>query len=313
MTLLRPPRSFRADSSMADPKAGAQAPDDRLIILPVDLEDASVEAVSWAAKNVLRHGARKRERHVTSCAAASRSDSRFWLPRAARALGLFSLRLSTPTDAAVATRAPTPHPHDSALTLSASCAGDSALLLHVIPATYPVRTAAGPTHTRRVRCSRARCAQTLEPALGLGGEGVFASVPDPEAEQLRVRFCVHGCFRRLLSSAHGMQREAAEKFIANKLVPLLKDVPGISVRHAVLRFATDADSVGRVICTNAEELGAAMVVLPTHGKGAALGNALLAFWRSHTLHLAGRLRELFMGSTANYCTHHSRVPVLVLR
>jgi nucleotide-binding universal stress UspA family protein len=28
---------------------------------------------------------------------------------------------------------------------------------------------------------------------------------------------------------------------------------------------------------------------------------------------AGRLREIFMGSTANFATHHSRVPVLVLR
>ena len=40
---------------MANP--AAQAPEERLVILPVDLEDASVEAVSWAAKNVLRHGA----------------------------------------------------------------------------------------------------------------------------------------------------------------------------------------------------------------------------------------------------------------
>ena len=77
----------------------------------------------------------------------------------------------------------------------------------------------------------------------------------------------HAC-RGLTSAALGAQREAAEQFITSKLVPLLKGVPGVSVRHAVLRFATDADSVGRVICTNAEELGAAMIVLPTHGKGA---------------------------------------------
>jgi hypothetical protein len=38
-------------------QAAAQAPEERLIILPVDLEDASVEAVSWAAKSVRRHGA----------------------------------------------------------------------------------------------------------------------------------------------------------------------------------------------------------------------------------------------------------------
>jgi hypothetical protein len=71
----------------------------------------------------------------------------------------------------------------------------------------------------------------------------------------------------------GTQRETAEKFITSKLVPLLKDVPGVTARHAVLRFSTDADSVGRVICTNAQELGAAMVVLPTHGKGTQTGRS----------------------------------------
>ena len=108
-----------------------------------------------------------------------------------------------------------------------------------------------------------------------------------------------------------MQREAAEKYITNKLVPLLAGVHGIGVRHAVLRFATDADSVGRVICTNAEELGAVMIVLPTHGKGALVKLFVLSLQAN--VGQAGRLRELFMGSTANYCTHHSRVPVLVLR
>jgi hypothetical protein len=43
--------------------------------------------------------------------------------------------------------------------------GDTALLLHVVPSTY----------------------MALEPSLGLGGEGVFMSIPDPEAERLRVR------------------------------------------------------------------------------------------------------------------------------
>ena len=117
---------------------------------------------------------------------------------------------------------------------------------------------------------------------------MFTSVPDPEAEQLRVRFfvvrvtvlqcratsCRIAAFnldtrkKTDRGSRFIVQRVSAEKYIANKLVPLLASVHGISVRHAVLRFATDADSVGRVICTNAEELGAAMIVLPTHGKGA---------------------------------------------
>jgi nucleotide-binding universal stress UspA family protein len=27
----------------------------------------------------------------------------------------------------------------------------------------------------------------------------------------------------------------------------------------------------------------------------------------------GRLREMFLGSTSNYCTHHCKAPVVVLR
>jgi nucleotide-binding universal stress UspA family protein len=97
----------------------------------------------------------------------------------------------------------------------------------------------------------------------------------------------------------------------------------VDVRRAVLRFSTDADSVGRVVCANAEQLGAAMVVIPSHGKGASDDQC----WRSsHTTahwildpllfaaHVApGRLREMFLGSTSNYCTHHCKAPVLVLR
>jgi len=42
----------------ADANAATPAPDEeRLILLPVDLDDASVNAVAWAARNVLRHGA----------------------------------------------------------------------------------------------------------------------------------------------------------------------------------------------------------------------------------------------------------------
>ena len=47
---------------MADTDAAAQAPEGRLIILPVDLDEASVTAVSWAARHVLRNGARSMRR-----------------------------------------------------------------------------------------------------------------------------------------------------------------------------------------------------------------------------------------------------------
>jgi nucleotide-binding universal stress UspA family protein len=112
----------------------------------------------------------------------------------------------------------------------------------------------------------------------------------------------------------------------------------VDVRRAVLRFATDADSVGRVVCANAEELGAAMVVIPSHGKGASDDQCCRALHAAHMLHrlhssvrspslrkltnnlcfgcaapAPGRLREMFLGSTSNYCTHHCKAPVLVLR
>ena len=54
-----PPRAVLAGFNMTDTDAAAHAPKDeqRLIILPVDLNDASANAVSWAARHVLRNGA----------------------------------------------------------------------------------------------------------------------------------------------------------------------------------------------------------------------------------------------------------------
>lgn len=55
----------------------------------------------------------------------------------------------------------------------------------------------------------------------------------------------------------------------------------------------DADSVGNVVCTKAGALGAAALVMASHSKS--------------------KLAELFLGSVTNYCTHHSPVPVLVVK
>jgi hypothetical protein len=70
--------------------AAAQAPEDRLIILPVDTDDASVEAVSWAAKHVLRHGASNAMYPI--CEPRCGCGERLARARTARcALGLVSL------------------------------------------------------------------------------------------------------------------------------------------------------------------------------------------------------------------------------
>ena len=49
----------------------------------------------------------------------------------------------------------------------------------------------------------------------------------------------------------------------------------------ILRHSTDSDSVGSAICERASKLGAALVVLSKHNKGA--------------------LKEFFVGSVTNYC------------
>ena len=62
---------------MADAHAGAGAARDesRLILLPVDLDDASVNAVSWAARHVLREGAPAQRPPGARATAAARCSS----------------------------------------------------------------------------------------------------------------------------------------------------------------------------------------------------------------------------------------------
>ena len=55
---------------------------------------------------------------------------------------------------------------------------------------------------------------------------------------------------------------------------------------------TDAASIGELICLEAEQAQAAMVVMVRHTKGA--------------------IQEFFLGSATSFCTHHSKVPILVL-
>ena len=57
----------------------------------------------------------------------------------------------------------------------------------------------------------------------------------------------------------------------------------------ILRHSTDSDSVGSAICERASKLGAALVVLSKHNKGA--------------------LKEFFVGSVTNYCEPVSWVRV----
>ncbi|KAG2438368.1 hypothetical protein HYH02_010823 [Chlamydomonas schloesseri] len=83
----------------------------------------------------------------------------------------------------------------------------------------------------------------------------------------------------------------ARSILVDKFVPKLKakDVP---YQVELVRFATDNESIGAVICKRAEQLQAAAVVMAKHNKGA--------------------IKEFFVGSVCNYCTHHCKSPVLVM-
>ena len=66
----------------------------------------------------------------------------------------------------------------------------------------------------------------------------------------------------------------------------------IAYQLEIVKFATDTDSIGSIICKRADQLNAAAVALAKHNKG--------------------QIKEFFLGSVCSYCTHHCRVPVLVM-
>jgi nucleotide-binding universal stress UspA family protein len=55
----------------------------------------------------------------------------------------------------------------------------------------------------------------------------------------------------------------------------------------------DTESIGHVLCRKAQELCAVAIVMASHKRG--------------------RVRELLAGSVTGHCTHHSQVPVVVVR
>ena len=65
---------------------------------------------------------------------------------------------------------------------------------------------------------------------------------------------------------------------------LVAVVPQISYQMEVVKFATDNDSIGSIICKRAEQINAVAVVLAKHNKG--------------------KIAEFFVGSVTNYCESH---------
>ncbi|KAG2492783.1 hypothetical protein HYH03_008944 [Edaphochlamys debaryana] len=83
----------------------------------------------------------------------------------------------------------------------------------------------------------------------------------------------------------------ARNMIMDKFVPKLK-AKDLQYQVELVRFATDNESIGAVICKRAEQLQASCIVMAKHNKGA--------------------IKEFFVGSVCNYCTHHAKQPVLVM-
>jgi nucleotide-binding universal stress UspA family protein len=85
----------------------------------------------------------------------------------------------------------------------------------------------------------------------------------------------------------------AEEFVSHRFTPKLVDYPNLRPVVHIIKSETDTDSVGHVLCKKAEDVSAACLVVASHNKG--------------------RLAEVFLGSVTQYCIHHSKRPVVVVR
>jgi len=83
----------------------------------------------------------------------------------------------------------------------------------------------------------------------------------------------------------------ARQHLTTKYVPVLEEKK-VTYQIEIVRFATDNDSIGSIVCKRAEQLNAAAVVMAKHNKGS--------------------IQEFFVGSVCNYCTHHCKTPVLIM-
>jgi len=85
--------------------------------------------------------------------------------------------------------------------------------------------------------------------------------------------------------------EDAKEMIGRRYVPKAA-TRSIPFKIEIVRFSTDNDSIGEVLCKRAQALNAVAVVMASHNKGA--------------------IKEFFLGSVTKYATHHCTQPVLVL-
>lgn len=85
--------------------------------------------------------------------------------------------------------------------------------------------------------------------------------------------------------------QRAEQFIIDRFVKQLPANVKAPVVH-IIKSEVDTESVGHVLCKKADELDAVAICMATHNKG--------------------RMAEFFLGSVTQYCTHHSKRPVIIV-
>ncbi|GAX83927.1 hypothetical protein CEUSTIGMA_g11351.t1 [Chlamydomonas eustigma] len=84
-----------------------------------------------------------------------------------------------------------------------------------------------------------------------------------------------------------------EEFIVKRFLSRYPESSKTTPFVHIIKSETDSGSIGHVICSKAEELHAACVVMGNHVKGP--------------------VREFFMGSVSNYIMKHCKLPVLIAR
>ncbi|KAG2499538.1 hypothetical protein HYH03_002484 [Edaphochlamys debaryana] len=87
--------------------------------------------------------------------------------------------------------------------------------------------------------------------------------------------------------------QKSEAFIVKRfLARLPQHIQTTPIVH-IVKSEVDTNSVGHVICMKAEELRAAAILMGSHNKGP--------------------VAEFFLGSVSQYVSHHSKVPVVIVK
>lgn len=89
--------------------------------------------------------------------------------------------------------------------------------------------------------------------------------------------CTHACMQAPANTAHQPGSDCPASPLPCSLA---------------LQSEVDTESVGHVLCKKADELDAVAIVMASHSKG--------------------RMAEFFLGSVTQYCTHHSKRPVVIV-